>query len=120
MISIYLHNLILFAYHGIYEDEKILGNEYSLDITIKHKPLHLPVNHIAETIDYEAVYELVKKQMKIPTPLLETVITEMAQKILAQFSLADEVFVSINKTHPPISQFQGSVGVSFELKREKS
>ncbi|MDP3665964.1 MAG: dihydroneopterin aldolase [Sediminibacterium sp.] len=120
MLSIQLHNLILFAHHGIYEEEKILGNEFSLDISIRFSPQYLPVKHMADTIDYVAVYELVKKRMDIPTLLLETVITEIAQKILAQFSLAEEVFIAIRKTHPPISQFQGSVGVSFELKRNKS
>lgn len=119
MLSIHIHNLILFAHHGIYEEEKILGNEFELQISIKHMPRYLPVKHIADTIDYAAVYELVKKRMDIPTPLLETVITDIAQKVLAQFSLAEEVYVSIRKIHPPISQFQGSVGVSFELKRNK-
>ena len=56
--------------------------------------------------------------MAIPTPLLETVVTDLAQKILAQFSLAEEVLISIRKMHPPVSNMQGSVGVSFELKRK--
>lgn len=118
MLSIHLHNIILFAHHGIYEEEKILGNEFELNISIRHSPQHLPVKHMSDTIDYVAVYELVKKRMANATPLLETVVTDIAQKILAQFSLAEEVAVSIRKTHPPISQMEGSVGVSFELKRK--
>jgi len=118
MLSIHLHNLKLFAHHGIYEEEKILGNEFEINITIKHLPQHLPVKHMADTIDYVAVYDLVKKRMAVPTPLLETVITDIAQKILAQFLLAEEVSISIRKIHPPVSQMQGSVGVSFELKRK--
>ena len=78
----------------------------------------MPVKHLTDTVDYIAVYELVKKRMAIPTPLLETVVTDIAQKILAQFSLAEEVFISLRKMHPPVPQMQGSVGVSFELKRK--
>jgi dihydroneopterin aldolase len=117
MLSIHLHNLRFFAHHGIYEEEKILGNEFELNITVKHSPQRLPVKHLEDTVDYIAVYELVKKRMAIPTPLLETLATEIAQQILLQFVLAEEVFLSIRKLHPPVSQLQGSVGVSFEIKR---
>jgi dihydroneopterin aldolase len=118
MLSIHLHNLILFAHHGIYEEEKILGNEFELNITIKHVPQHLPVKHLSDTVDYVSVYDLVKKRMAVPTALLETVVTEIATQILAQFSLAEEVFISIRKIYPPVTQMRGSVGVSFELKRK--
>lgn len=117
MLSIHLHNIIIFAHHGIFEEEKILGNEFELNITIKHSPRKLPVKHMADTIDYVAVYELVKKRMSVATPLLETVITDIAGLILSQFSLAEEVAIAIRKIHPPVSQLKGSVGISFEMKR---
>lgn len=118
MLSIHLHNLILFAHHGIYDEEKILGNEFELNITIKHVPQHLPVKHLSDTVDYVSVYDLVKKRMAVPTALLETVVTEIATQILEQFSLAEEVSISMRKIHPPVTQMRGSVGVSFELKRK--
>ena len=118
MLSIHLHNIVFYGYHGIYEEEKILGNEFELNITIRHSPQHLPVKHLSDTVDYISVYELVKKRMAIPTPLLETLATGIAQQILAQFSLAEAVFISIRKMHPPVSQLKGSVGVSFELTRK--
>lgn len=117
MLSIHLQNLTLFAHHGIYQEEKLLGNAFELNITINYEPVGLPVKHLSDSIDYVAVYELVKKRMAIPTPLLETVITEIATEILAQFSLAEEVFIAIRKKYPPITQMEGSVGVSFSLKR---
>jgi dihydroneopterin aldolase len=118
MLSIHLHNITLHGHHGIYDEEKLLGNDFELNITIKHSPQRLPVRHLADTVDYIAVYELVKKRMAIPTALLETLATEIAQEILAQFSLAEAVFISIRKLYPPVSQLDGSVGVSFELFRK--
>lgn len=118
MLSIHLHNIIVFAHHGIYEEEKILGNEFELNITIKHSPKQLPVKHLTDTVDYISVYELVKKRMAVPTSLLETLATDIARQILAQFSLAEEVSISVRKLYPPVSQLRGSVGVSFELMRK--
>ena len=117
MLSINLNNLVFFGYHGLYEEEKILGNEYELNIAIKHAPQRLPVEKLEDTVDYTAVYELVKQRMAVPTPLLETLATSIATEILDVFTLADEVFVSIRKMHPPVSKINGNLGVTFTLKR---
>jgi dihydroneopterin aldolase len=69
-------------------------------------------------LDYVAVYDLVKARMDEPTPLLETIVIDVAQQILAQFSIVEEVQISIKKLHPPIPQFRGSVGVSYTFKRD--
>ncbi len=117
MLQIHLKNVQFFAYHGIFSEERKLGNFFELNIDIWVQPITLPVLHMKESIDYVAVYELVKKRMQIATPLLETVVTEIAQSILAQFSLANKVSISIDKVRPPIVQFDGKVGVSFTLER---
>jgi dihydroneopterin aldolase len=119
MLSIHLHNINFFSHHGIHEEERILGNEFEVNITVKHSPKQLPVKHLSDTIDYISVYELVKKKMGIPTPLLETLATEIAKQILEEFTLAEVVSISIRKRYPPVSQLQGSVGVSFELSRKE-
>lgn len=117
MLSIHLHHLQFFAHHGIYEEEKILGNRFEVNVELKHSSARLPVYRLEDTIDYVAVYELIRKRMAVPTPLLETLAMEIAQEILAKFSLAEEVFLSIRKLHPPVSGMEGSVGVCFTLKR---
>lgn len=120
MLSIHLHNLHFFSYHGLYEEERVLGNHFELNLDVKHGPKRLPVQELADTVDYVSVYELVRERMAIPTPLLETVVTEIAKEILIRFALAEEVFISIRKMYPPIPHMhaRGSVGVSFEIKRK--
>lgn len=120
MLSIKLQDLLFHGHHGIYEEEKILGNEFEVNITVTFLPKSLPVKHIEETIDYVSVYQLVKKRMSVPTPLLETLVTEIAGEILSQFMLAESVSISIRKVNPPISQFRGSIGVSCNMNRAKS
>ncbi len=117
MLSIHLHNLLFFAHHGLYEEETVVGNQFELNISVRHQPAQMPINHLSDTINYVAVYELVKKRMSIPTHLLETLVMEMAEQILAQFSLAEEVTIAIRKLHPPIAGMKGSVGVSFQMTR---
>ncbi len=116
MLSIHLHNVIIFAYHGLYQHEQVHGNNFEVNITVNYKPKQL-VHTIKQTINYVDVYNLLNNRMQIATPLLETLVMEIATQILAQFQLAEEVFISIKKLQPPIENFNGSVGVSFSLKK---
>ena len=119
MLSIHLHKLLFYCYHGVHEEEKLVGGEFEVNVTIDYQPLSLPVKHIKETIDYVSIYEVVKKRMASPTELLETIVTELATEMLAKFPLVEEAHVSITKLNPPITSMQGSVGVSFTLKRKQ-
>src|SRR5215471_8531397 len=102
MLTIELSGLRFHAYHGLYHEEKKLGGDFEVNVTVIHQPLKIPILHINETIDYTAVYTLVKEIMQHAQPLLETVATKIAAEILTRFSHAEEVFVSITKLNPPI------------------
>lgn len=106
------------AFHGLYTEERVLGNNFLVDVTVTYQPKLYPITSIQDTIDYVALYELVKKRMTIATPLLETVVSDIAIEILAQFSLTETVEICIQKLHPPIPACEGSTGVSLILHRK--
>jgi dihydroneopterin aldolase len=116
MVFIHLHDVVFHSQHGLYEEEKVKGGEFVLNLAAGLNT-HA-VDALSDTLDYVSVYELVKKRMDEPTSLLETIVIDIAQQILAQFSIVQEVQISIKKLHPPITGFKGSVGVSYTLKRE--
>ncbi len=117
LMRISLDKLVFFGYHGLYAEEKKLGNTYIVDITIDFIPKQSVINHLDQTIDYVQVYALVKKWMEIPTPLLETLVGNMAEDILSEQPLVEKVMVKITKGHLPISQFEGTASVSIEKSR---
>jgi dihydroneopterin aldolase len=55
--------------------------------------------------------------MEIPTPLLETLVGNMADDILNTEVLAKKVMVKITKQHLPIAEFEGTASVSIEKSR---
>lgn len=116
MLSIHLHNVIIFAYHGLYDYETANGNNFELNLTVNYQPQASIIN-ISQTINYVDVFDIVNNRMQIATPLLETVVMDIAEQILAQYSITDEVFIAIKKMQPPINNFNGTVGVSYVLKR---
>ena len=118
MFSIQLNNLSFFAHHGLYEEEKINGNDFVVNAVISYHPTK-KVTELSDTIDYASVYELIYKRMQIATPLLETIVMELATKILEEFPLAASVAIELTKKHPPIHNFNGSVSVKYELNRNQ-
>jgi dihydroneopterin aldolase len=114
MLLIHLHNLKFHAYHGVFEEERIIGNDYEVNLSVGFEPKQFPIQHLNQTLDYTQLYQLVKKRMSQPTPLLETIATEIAAEIQSQYSEVAKISISIKKLYPPVNNFEGSVGVSFE------
>lgn len=118
MLYVNLSNLHFYAAHGFYEEEKIMGASFEVNVRVGFQPKKIPVAHLEETIDYSAVYELVKKIMQHAQPLLETVASTMALEIFEKFSLAEMVRINIIKLNPPILEFMGEAGVEIEVRRQ--
>ncbi len=114
MIKVQLHNLLFNSFHGIHEEEKILGNDYVVNISVELKEESPVIRSIHETINYAEIYKIIKMRMAIPTPLLETVIMETGKSIHQKFPELQSIYISIEKMHPPIEGIQGSAIVSWE------
>jgi dihydroneopterin aldolase len=113
-MRISLSNLEFFGFHGLYEGEKKIGNQFLVDIQIDFTPTVLIVNELDQTIDYVLVYNKVKEIMAFPTPLLETLVCKIADQILIDHTIADKVFVQITKQKLAIPSFVGDASVSIE------
>ena len=113
MITLHLHNLHFTAHHGLYDEEKLLGNEYEVNVEI-HIGKSGKIDSIHQTVNYVTVYHVIKKRMMLPTQLLETLVQEIAEEVHQLDDRIRGLNMSIKKLYPPIPNFEGSVGVSFK------
>jgi 7,8-dihydroneopterin aldolase/epimerase/oxygenase len=113
MFTIHLNNLKFFSFHGLYQEERILGGQFEVDVAVTCKE-DKRITEIQQAVDYVKVYAIIKQQMEIPTPLLETVAQDLAEKIYRGDNRITSISISIKKTHPPIAAFMGTVGVSYK------
>lgn len=113
MITVQLQNLLFNAFHGIHDEEKILGNQYIVNAVVEFHEVTDVIVRLNDTVNYAVVYEIIKKRMSIPTPLLETIVMEIGNEIHRQFPNLKSITISINKMHPPIESMQGSALVSW-------
>ena len=115
MYTIHLHQIECFAFHGIYEEERILGNKFIVDVDIDVE-IEEKIVSINDTIDYSLVYDIVKSCMDTPTDLIEIVAEEMAALIHQKFPKVKNVKITIQKTNPPVTGFIGNVAISLQKK----
>lgn len=115
MITIQLKDLEFFSHHGVYEEEKILGNSFIVNAYVCFDADE-KINSIHQTINYVSIYQLIKQRMHIPTALLETLAQEMAEEIYRFDNRLQSISISIEKKHPPMLNIKGSVCVNYEKK----
>jgi dihydroneopterin aldolase len=116
-MHIYLNDLIFNGFHGVYPSEKKIGNTFKLDLRIQLTPTTKTIDQLEQTIDYVQVYALIQKIMAVPTPLLETIVTNIADQILAAHPMAESVYVKITKQQLSVSFFEGTTAVDIERTR---
>ena len=112
-LTITLNELRFFAFHGLYPEEKITGNEFIVDMEVSFQPEQDTILGLADTINYASLYQLVKKRMEVPADLLETLAMDLANDIHHHFSRVNQFSIHIRKMHPPLINFEGNVGVRY-------
>lgn len=116
-MHIYLNDLIFNGFHGVYPAEKKIGNTFKLDLRIQLTPTTKTIDQLEQTIDYVQVYALIQKIMAVPTPLLETIVTNIADQILGAHPMAESVYVKITKQQLSVPYFEGTTAVDLERTR---
>ena len=121
MGKIYLKNIKIYAYHGCMEEEKKIGSDYLVNLVV-HADLSLSSksDKLKDTIDYVALLDIVKNQMKMRANLLENVADRVVNKIISQFPSVKKAVVKIAKLNPPINGNIDEVVIRREKKREKT
>lgn len=98
-----LEGLEFHAFHGVYPHERESGNWFEVDIAVDTDfSQAAKTDELAGTVDYEAIYRIVKDEMDKPSKLLETVGENIVDEVLRQFSKVINVELKISKINPPI------------------
>ncbi len=109
MLYVALNNIELHGFHGMYAEEKVLGNTFIINIKVG-------VENENTFIDYCILKDEIVKRFSIPTEFLETLVLDIEKAILKQFEKIDYLFLSIQKKNPPLGISTKSSEVVLEKK----
>ncbi len=112
--TIALNQLRFYAGHGVCDGEELAGSEYLVDALLEFETTE-PILALEQTINYAAIYTLVKQRMTQPAGLLETLAQEIAGSVHEADQRVKQATISIRKLNPPIEGFSGTVGVTCKV-----
>lgn len=112
--TIKINGIYIYAYHGCLPEETKIGGEYIVDVEmLTNVDTSYKSDDLKDTIDYCTIYEIVKKEMAIPSKLIEHVCKRLFDSIKNQFKTIEKIKVCVTKIKPPMN---GNVDkVLFEL-----
>jgi len=115
---IYLRQLRFYAYHGVMPQERVVGCEYIVDVDVVYNFAKAEeTDAIDDTMNYATLYEIIRREMAIPSNLLEHVIARIGQSTLDTFPQVEEVTVDLQKLNPPFGADCQSAGVRATYRR---
>jgi 7,8-dihydroneopterin aldolase/epimerase/oxygenase len=102
MFTIALQQIKQFGYHGYYEEERVLGNYFIMDVEVSLPDTPEKANSLSQTINYESLLDIVLAEFHTPRQLLEELAQSISEHIKNQFPDISESIVAIKKTNPPL------------------
>lgn len=103
MAKIALETMPFFAFVGVQEFERQVGNDFEVNITVEADiQKAAQTDDVAHTVDYTVIYKLVKEVMSAKVELIETLVVRIGKNILEQFPEVSHCTVRINKLSPKV------------------
>jgi len=113
MLTIHLKDIECFAFHGVHPEERITGNHFLVNMDVACLTSG-DIHELGETVDYSSVYEIIRRRMEEPRPLLEEVAQDISREVAALSHNVKKTSITIIKKNPPIGGFEGRVGITLQ------
>lgn len=103
MSVISIEGMEFFAYHGCFKEEQVIGTKFRIDLFLEvDTSTAEKSDSLKDTVNYQSVFLLVKKEMETPSKLLEHVARRILDRIKKEFTNVDHVRIKIRKLNPPL------------------
>ena len=98
-----IEGMKFYAFHGHFESEQIVGNEFLLNLKIETNCSPAAVSdNLNDALNYQSAYEIVKKEMEKPSHLLENVAQRILDALYLSFASIQKAEIKISKLNPPM------------------
>lgn len=119
MSKIILDKMEFHAYHGVLEHEKTLGNTFLVTVEMEIDTEKAAfTDHLEDTINYKLIYMAIKKQMEIPSQLIEHAAQRIVDKLMNKFPRILSLKLHFSKLNPPLEGKVEKVTIVLQVSRE--
>lgn len=119
--TVALHDVRLYAHHGVLPQEQTVGGWYVVDVEVEFPVGRaMKTDDVADTLDYAVLLDLVRKEMEVPSRLLEHVAGRIADAVEERFPQATRLAVRLTKENPPYGADSAGASVEMHFRKEES
>ena len=117
--EISVNRIKVYAYHGCQPQERIIGADFYVTVSaiVEVDASAWQDDCLEGTVDYSRFVSITRREMAIPSNLLEHVATRIASSVLEECPLVLKVCVTIEKENPPLGVLCQGVCVKIEQTR---
>lgn len=119
MDKIYVNQMMFYGYHGVFEEEKKLGQRFYVDVVIDINLQEAGVSgDLQKTINYKEIYDIARDIVEGPSQdLIESVGEKIASALLLRYHAILHCKITVTKPDPPIQGYYSSVAVEINRSR---
>ena len=118
---IFIAGLRMRACHGVLPQERIVGGDFEVSLSVEYDITRaMATDDVADTLSYADLSELVRREMAVPSNLLEHVAGRIAKTIIERWPQVQSVSLSITKLNPPMGADCDGAGVELHLINDKT
>lgn len=115
MSLISIEKMEFYAYHGCFAEERKIGTWFNVDLSMEVDTSKAEESdNLEDTVNYQEVYQVVKKEMMVSSKLLENVARRILNAIKEAFPTVSYAWVKVKKMNPPLGGKMESVSVELE------
>ena len=116
MDKLYLENIEIFAYHGVFQEEKTLGQKFiiSLELTLDMREAAI-TGDLTKSVHYGELCHKIEEEFKKESyDLIETAVEKIAEYILFNYDMVKCAKVMLKKPWAPIGRHLDYAAVEIE------
>lgn len=108
MGTLEINDMVFFARHGCFTEERIIGNKFVVNFRGRTDVSKAAESdNLEDAVNYQLIYNVIREEMEVPSNLLEHVCGRILKRMQQEFPALVSGSISIAKLNPPIG---GQVG----------
>ena len=111
-----LNEVHFYAFHGVLPQERNVGGDFVVSLRLGYDISRaMQSDNVSDTLNYAEVYEFVKREMAIPSQLLEHVAGRIIRALETAYPAVTSIDLTLTKVNPPMGADCRGAGVEVHV-----
>ena len=104
------------AFHGVMPQERAVGADFTVSLRVEYDFTKAAASDdLADTISYADLFHVMKREMLIPSQLLEHVALRIVKAVAARWPKVEKIDIRLAKDNPPMGADCKGAGVEIHF-----